>query len=242
MYYLSGWIAKHCSLSAAFLLSTIAPFLGLVATLLLLHESRVERGTVSMQSSLRRLWNAVRSRYFLVILLFIAFLAFSPTPPLTFYQRDVLHFAEDFLGNLSAIGSLTFGLGAIVFGFVAAKISPRMMLNLVIGMSAIATLSLALIVDPGSAMLVQAFNGFTSAIALLGLFEIAVKVCPIGVEGTSYALLLSASNLAATVGSISGGWLYDVGIPFALLVIISAGFTGLCWFLIPLLKLEQAEL
>lgn len=35
MFYLSGWIAKHCTLSVAFLISAIAPFIGLVATLLL---------------------------------------------------------------------------------------------------------------------------------------------------------------------------------------------------------------
>jgi predicted MFS family arabinose efflux permease len=241
MYYLSGWIAKHCSLSMAFLISAAVPFIGLVATLLLLKEDKVERGAVSMQRSLRLLWRAVRSRYFLAIMLFTVLLAFSPTPPLTFYQRDVLHFAEDFLGNLSAIWSLTFGLGAIAFGILAAKISRGMMLHLTVGMSAIATLSLVLIVDHRSATLVQAFNGFTYAIALLGVLEITVKVCPLDIEGTSYALLLSASNLATTVGSISGGWLYDSGVTFTWLVIISAGFTSLCWFLIPLLKLEQAE-
>lgn len=157
------------------------------------------------------------------------------------YQRDVLKFAEDFLGILGATWSLTFGLGAVIFEISTPKISHKMLLNLIVGTSIIATLSLAFIVDPKSAILVQAFNGFTYAIALLGSLEIAARVCPIGAAGTAYALLLSVANLATTFAGISGGWLYDRGITFSSLVIISAVFTSLCWFLIPLLKLEHVE-
>lgn len=241
VYYWGGWMAKHCTLSVAFLISAVVPFVGLIATLVLMTESKVKRGSVSIQYSMRVLWTAVRSRQFLAILGFITFLTLSPTPPLLFYQRDVLKFTEEFLGILGAIWSLTIGLGAIVFGIFARKISRGMLLNLIIGMSTIATLVLALISDPKSAVLAQALNGFTYAIATLAGLEIIVSVCPAGVEGTAYALLLSVANLTLSIGNISGGWLYDRGIAFPVLVLISVLFTSLCWFLIPLLKLEHTE-
>ncbi|HAJ58577.1 MAG TPA: hypothetical protein DCP31_04360 [Cyanobacteria bacterium UBA8543] len=241
MYYLGGWIAKNSTLSVALSISAVVPLVGFVATLVLIPESKVERGTVSIQHSVRVLWAAVKSGQVLAVLVFTAFLTLSPTPPLLFYRRDVLKFAEDFLGILDAIWSLTFGLGAITFGIFSPKLSRRMLLNLVIGMSAIATLTLAFIVGPKSAVLVQTLNGFTSAIAMLGALEITARVCPLGAEGTVYALLLSVQNFTAMGGSIVGGWLYDRGIAFPALVSIGVLFTSLCWFLIPLLKLERAE-
>lgn len=240
MYYLSGWIAKNLTLSAAFLISAIVPSLGLVATLLLLTEKKVEQGTVSIQRSMSRLWSTIKSQQFLAILGFIAFLGFSPAPPLLFYKRDVLRFEEEFLGTLGAVWSLAFGLGAIVFGIFAHKISHRILLNLIIALSAISTLALGFMFDVRSAILVDSFYGFTYAIATLGMFEIVVKVCSTNAEGTIYALLVSVSNFSASVGTIFGGWLYDNGVAFSILVVISALFTSLCWLLIPLFKLEGA--
>jgi MFS family permease len=242
MYYLGGWIAKSCTLSVAFLISAIVPLVGLVAALVLIKESKVKRDAVSVRHSMCTLWTAFKSGQVLAVLGFTAFLTLSPTPPLLFYQRDVLKFAEDFLGILGAISSLAFGLGAVFFGIFAPKVSRKILLNLIIGMSAIATLALGFIFDERSAILVQIVNGFVYAIALLGSLEITARVCPIGAAGTAYTLLLSVANLTTTVAGISGGWLYDRGMPFPVLVIISAVFTSFCWFLIPLLQLEQAEL
>lgn len=86
MYYLGGWIAKHSTLPIAFLISAIVPLVGLFATLMLLTETKVMRGTVSIQQSMHVLWGAVKSRRFLAVLSFTILLAFSPTPPLFFYS------------------------------------------------------------------------------------------------------------------------------------------------------------
>jgi len=76
-------------------------------------------------------------------------------------------------------------------------------------------------------------------IATLGILELAARLCPAGAEGTAYALLVSIYNLAGKPAAIIGARMYDNGVPFAALVIIGSIFTLLCWFLIPLLKLEK---
>lgn len=239
MYLLSGWIAKNSTLPTAFMISAIVPLLGLVATLTLLTEKKLEQGTVSIRRNLSTLWSTLKSRQFISIITFIAFQGFSPTPPLLFYERDVLRFTEDFLGILGAVSWVSLGLGAVIFGVFAPKISRYFLLNLIVGLSAISILALAFIHDEKSAIVVHAFNHLTSTIAVLGVLEIAARACPTGGEGTTYAFLLSISNLAASLGSIAGGRLYDSGISFPVLVFISALFTSLCWFLIPLLKLKN---
>jgi predicted MFS family arabinose efflux permease len=128
---------------------------------------------------------------------------------------------------------------AIAFGILAPRISRQLLLNLIIGLSAISTLGLLFMYDERSAILVYLFIGVTGTLAALGVLEIAARGCPTGMEGTTYALLTSIYNLANRPGPILGGYLYNKGVPLSTLVIISALFTALCWFLIPLLRLEE---
>lgn len=239
MYYLSGWIAKNASLSFAFLVSAVVPLVGLIATLFLLQEKKGKQDSVSFNKTIKALWTATKSRQFLITMGFIIFLGFSPTPPLLFYERDILKFTEDFLGILGAFGFLGVGLGAVLFGILAPKAPRRILLNMIIGLSVISMLSLLFMYDEKSAIVVQIFNSFTNIIAILGIWEISAQACPDGAEGTTYALLVSVSNFTLALGAVVGAWLYDSGIGFSTLVIIGAVFTSFCLFLIPLFKLEQ---
>jgi len=51
---------------------------------------------------------------------------------------------------------------------------------------------------------------------------------------------MSVYNGGAQLSQIVGGWLYDQA-GYTNLILISAAFTALCWFLVPLLKLEELE-
>ncbi|MBF2066677.1 MAG: MFS transporter [Calothrix sp. C42_A2020_038] len=243
MFYLGGLLAKFTSLSIAFTVSAFVPLLGLLATLFFFKEDRISKDRYSPISSIKvsisTLWRAIKSRHLIAVVLFIAFLKFSPSPPLLFYFRDTLGFSEDFVGSLSAVGSIASAIGAIVFGVFSPKVSRQSLLNLIIGLSALSTLCFMFIYNPISAVLIQSVSSFFSMIAFIGVLEISARACPEGAEGTSFALLASISNLTLSFGEIFGGWLYDFKIPFALLTAISAAFTALCWFLIPILKLDK---
>ena len=205
LYYIGGWLAQNYNLSTAFLLTAIVPLIGLVSTFLLLADEKKQQKTVSIKSSLRDLWSAVRSQRLLAILGFIACLEFSLVPSLVYYlvyyYKDILKFDAQSIGVLGAFEAFANGLGAITFGIFAFRISRQLLLNLAIGLTAVSTLGLLFIQDMQSAILVCLFFGFFAMIAMLGVLEIAAKACPVGVEG--------------------------------------AVFTMLCWFLIPLLRLEQ---
>ena len=245
LYYISGWLAQNSHLSIAFLVTAIVPLIGLVATFLLLGDEKKQHTTVSMKSSLNSLWLALKSQRFLAIIAFIACLEFTLVPPLVnyivYYYKDILKFDAQFIGVLGTFEAFANGLGAIVFGIFASRISRQLLLYLAIGLTAVSMLGLLFIQNMHSAILVSVFFGFFAMIAMLGVLELAARACPVGVEGTTYALLMSVYNLAKQPGPILGGYLYDWGVPVSILVIISAGFTILCWFLIPLFKLEQSS-
>lgn len=243
LYFIGGWLAQNSNLSMAFLLTAIVPLIGLVATFLLLADEKKQQNTVSVKTSLKSMWLAVKSRQFLAVLGFIACLEFTLVPPLVnylvYYYKDALKFDAQFIGILGTFEACANGLGALVFGIFAFRISRQMLLNIAIGFTTVSTLGLLFIQNTQSAILVSIFFGFFYMIAMLGVLEIAARSCPVGVEAATYALLMSVYNLVKQPGPILGGYLYSWGFPVYILVIISAVFTMLCWLLIPLLKLDE---
>lgn len=243
LYYISGWLAQNSNLPRVFLLTAIVPLIGLVSAFLLLADEKKQQKPVSIKSSLKALGLAVRSRRLLAIIGFIACLEFTLVPPLVdyivYYYKEILNFDAQSIGILGTFQAFANGLGAIIFGIFAFKISRQLLLNLAIGLTAVSTLGLLFIQNMQSAILVSLFFGFFAMIAMLGVLEIAARSCPVGVEGSTYALLMSVYIMAKQPGPILGGYLYGWGVPVSTLVIVSAVFTALCWFLIPLLKLER---
>ncbi|MBR8836560.1 MAG: MFS transporter [Stigonema ocellatum SAG 48.90 = DSM 106950] len=241
--YISGWLAQNYNVSGAFLLTAIVPFVGLVGTFLLLGNEKKHRNTVSVKTSVKSSLSAVKSQQFLAVMGFIACLEFTLVPSLVnylvYYYQDALKFNAQFIGLLGTFEALANGLGAIAFGIFAFRVSRRLLLNLAIGFTTVSTIGLVFIYNAQTAILVSLFFGFFSMVAMLGVLEIAARSCPVGAEGSTYAILMSVYQLVRQPGPILGGYLYGWGVPVYILVIISAAFTMFCWLLIPLFKLEQ---
>ncbi|MBO3459190.1 MFS transporter [Aetokthonos hydrillicola Thurmond2011] len=244
--YIAGWIAQNSNLSLAFVLTAIVPFVGLAGTFLLLRNEKKHRKTVSVKTSVKSIWSAVKSRQFLAVMGFIACLEFTLIPPLVnylvYYYKDALKFDAQFIGILGTFEALANGLGAIAFGMFAFRISRRLLLNLAIGLTTLSTIGLLFIYNAPTAIFVSLFFGFFSMVSMLGVLEIAARSCPVGAEGSTYAILKSVYQIVRQPGPILGGYLYGWGVPVYILVIISAVFTMFCWFLIPLFKLEQESI
>lgn len=243
LYFIGGWFAQNSNLSTAFLFTAIVPLIGLVATFILLAGEPKHRNHVPVKTNIKAVWSAIKSQRFLAVIGFIGCLQFTLVPPLVnyivYYYKDTLNFNSQFVGILGTYEALANGIGALIFGVFSLRISRKLLLNLAIGFSAVSTIGLLFITNEQSATLVSIFFGFFSMIALLGVLEIAARSCPVGVEGATYAILMSVYQLVRQPGPILGGYLYGWGTPVYVLVIISAVFTIFCWFLIPLLKLEQ---
>ena len=234
--YLGGQIAQYQNLPFAFLVSTILPLAGIMAVLVWMPERKVKSGTISIRKSFHALFKALRSPSFLAIASFVFLLGTAPLPPLLYYQRDVLKFSEEFLGILGAFGFFGVGLGALAFGIWFRKFQQNMLLKLAVVAIILSALALAFIVDKNSAIIVQVFANCTTIISFLSLSEVFVRSCPEMIEGTFYASFVSVVNLAAMLGSIIGGWLYDLNFAFPSLAIAASLYSVLGWFFIPLVN------
>ncbi len=70
--------------------------------------------------------------------------------------------------------------------------------------------------------------------------DFAARMCPATIAGSTFAMLMSVSNLAIILSTILGGWLYETfasqggsQFAYAIVVLIGSATTALCWCLIP---------
>jgi predicted MFS family arabinose efflux permease len=80
--------------------------------------------------------------------------------------------------------------------------------------------------------------GTISQITHLAVLDLAARSCPVRTEGTVFAFLMSTLNVGRTSSTFLGGWLYD-WLGFTPLIVVSATFTALCWFIVPFLRGQE---
>ncbi|KAG7379619.1 hypothetical protein PHYPSEUDO_008346 [Phytophthora pseudosyringae] len=147
--------------------------------------------------------------------------AISPayTQVLFFFSTDVLHFTPEFLGTVSAIGFLFLMTGTMLYNTFFTNVSFRKIFL-------VAQLCLAL-VSLVDVVLVTRANlevGIPDKAFVLGdhvvadvvgrlktmpIMVLCAKLCPRGIEGTLFALLMSISNVSYSVSEFWGAFVCD---------------------------------
>lgn len=173
------------------------------------------------------------NKKFLLACLFLFLYKFNPSfgTPLMFIQRDVFHWSGTWMGILGAIVSCFEIIGAIIFFKYCKKVSIKKWLTISVFIGAVSSLCY-LYFTPYTAV------GYGICFAVVGMFVhlivmsfMAQATLP-GKEATSFALLCSVNNIAGTLSSISGAFLFPrVGLP--ILIVISAFTSFAC---LPLIK------
>ena len=237
-----GYLTEHAPLQLAFALAAVFPLVSFTVALWAVQEPP----TAARGPQFPHTWLAIKtgfaSRHLWIIAGFIFFWTFSPSigTALFYYQTDVLKFSQQFIGGLSSIASASAIAGALLYGVFSKSFPFRWILNSAIGVGVVSTLGFLGYVGPYSAIVLDVAFGAVGMVATLAFLDLAAKACPKQAEGTFFALLMSVYNGGAQLSQIIGGWLYDQ-VGYTNLILISAAFTALCWFLVPLLKLEELE-
>ena len=140
---LGGHFAEQRDLRGAFLVAATCPLLSLAAVGAIVREpvAAVDR------AQLREMWRAVRAalgqRTVWLVAGFIFFFAFSPSfgPPLLYYQTDVLGFSQQFIGHLTALGSVGAMAGALLYAPLSRRVPLRRLIFGVVGLVVVGTLA-----------------------------------------------------------------------------------------------------
>src|SRR5215467_6606621 len=162
---------------------------------------------------------------------------------LYYYSIGALHFSEQFVGTLSSWHAAGLLAGSVLYGIVCRSIPLGFLIHGSIVTGILATIAYWAYRDPGSGILISLVVGIVYAIGSLIQLDLAARVCRPETAGTTFALLMSLSNLSAALSQGFGGSIYEAmaqwwgtELAFQLLVAIGALFTAGCWLLMPLLK------
>ena len=191
-------------------------------------------------------WQAIRAalggRDIWLVAGFIFFYWFSPSfgPAFLYYQTDSLHFSQQFIGRLAALGAASGVVGAVVYAPLSRRMSLKRIMHLSIALGVISTLAYLLYRDTASAVIITLVFGAIGMIFNLGFLDLAAKACPPRVEATFFAALMSVLNAATKLSENVGARLYDA-VGYERLVWIAAAMTALTWFLMPLVQFDRID-
>ena len=132
---LGGYLAEHRLLPRAFFLGACFPLISMLMAIFVVREAPTPGARREFWTTWASIRVALRERDVWVVGGFLFFYTFSPSfgPALLFYQTDVLHFSQQFIGHLSALAAVA----AIGGAFIYAPLSRRMPLRRLINLSAL---------------------------------------------------------------------------------------------------------
>lgn len=238
--FMGGYLSAHATPQTVFLLSAGFPLLTFFASLGLVQEPKRQLTHYSLHDTRVALKQAGQSRALWIVAGFLFLWNFSPSlgTPLLYYQIDVLGFSKIFIGALGAMSNAAGIVGAFVFFIYCRTFNLHRLLMISVALGVLSTLSFIGLAGPKSAVVIFFVFGMLSQITHLAVLDLAARSCPVRAEGTVFALLMSCLNVGRTGSTFLGGWLYDhVGLVW--LIFISAGFTALCWLIVPFLKTKS---
>jgi len=234
-----GYLSEYATPQTAFFICGFFPLATLLATVFFVREATAPHRQERWHETAAALGTAARSGPMWIVAGFLFVWNFSPLfgVPLLYYERDILQFSKIYIGTLGALSNAAGMLGALIFFFFFRNSQLRRLLSAAVALGVLSTLSFLGLVGSWSAVLIFFCYGLISQITHLAILDLAARSCPARVEGTVFALLMSALNVGRSGSNALGGWLYDQT-GFVPLVLISAAFTALCWLLIPFLRSE----
>ena len=239
---IGGRLAETHSLRAAFVVAACFPLLSLSMGLSFVRETPTRANKTAFLETWRAIRAALRGRDVWIVAGFIFFFWFSPSfgPAFLYYQTDTLKFSQQFIGRLAALGAVAGVVGALLYAPLSRRVPLKHIMHLSIALGVVTTLGYLVYRDAASALIITIVFGALSMIINLAFLDLAAKACPLRVEATFFAALMSVYNGGAQLAENVGARLYEV-VGFERLVYISAAMTALTWLLMPLVRFDRID-
>lgn len=183
-----------------------------------------------------------KNKEFLIGILFVAFLRFSPSfgTALMIQMREHMHIEKMFMGWLGATGTVLGLLGYIIYYWKAHKCPMKKLLYFTVVFSALANLCYLYIPTKWHIFSYSVAFGAIDGICFLTVLAFMAKIVPVGAEGLFYAIITSINNFAGHLGGVTGGFIYD-HYGYSANVIIASITTLICIGFIPFLITKEKE-
>jgi predicted MFS family arabinose efflux permease len=216
----------------------------ILALLFVREEEQTAAPGHRFRAAIQELIDAARTPAVATAAAFLFLWSFNPfsTAVLYLYMTGPLGISEQTYGFTVSMLSIGAIAGSLAYGAYCRRVSTRTLIHVAIAAGVLSTLAYMAIQGPTSAALISVLVGFTYLTGSMVQFDLAAQACPIHVAGTTFALLMSVSNLSLSLSAALGGWIYDrwsaqwgEAAAFRWLVLLGAASTCLCWLLVPLI-------
>jgi MFS family permease len=210
-----------------------------------LSSTTGEAKFIPWRRAIAQMWQTLRQPGIAAIGAFLLLWNFNPfsSTVLYFYSIEALHFSEQFVGSLTAWHAVGLLTGSVLYGVICRMIPIPWLIHGSIVAGVLATIAYWGYRDATSGVVISLGVGVVYAIGSLIQLDLAARVCRPETVGTTFALLMSLTNLSAALSQGIGGWIYEAMIEqwgyflaFQILVAVGASFTAGCWLLLPFLN------
>lgn len=243
--WLGGWLSQHQRQDLGFLIAGVATGISFILVFVVVREPPIQRPPTRPADAFRTLWQSLRHPGILAIGAFLFLWSFNPfsTVVLQYHMTETLGFSEQFYGNTVSVQACAAVLASAAYGLYCRRLSAGLLVHLSIVTGIVATIAYWWLDDERSAWIISAVVGFVYMTATIIQLDLAARVCSPETAGTTFALLMSLSNLAVALSAWVGGYLYEslgdwrnAKVAFDFVVAIGALFTCGCWLLVPTLR------
>ena len=231
--FLGGYLAEHWNYQVGYMI-LIPVYLLIIAIVMKYKPSKsVTKNSINLRQTLKELFTDKR---LLLVCLFLFLYKFSPAfgTPLSFIMRDNFHWSKQWMGTLDTISAGVGLMGAWAYFHYSKKLNLRKWLIASVFIGAVIT-SCYLYFTPVTAIVYNIIFSVIGMFISLLILDFMAQNTKKGLESTSFALLCSVSNLAATCNGFAGSFLFPI-IGLQWLIIISALTSFACLPIIPFLK------
>ncbi len=239
---LIAWLTPLSAVHAAAAVAGLAPLLAIAGCLLFIDEDRSAVSWAGLRESFGGLTAAFKSRHLWVFAGFLFFYYFSPgiDTPLYFYMTDRLKFSQQFIGALGSIQAAGWIAAALLYGVVLQHLTLKSLLNLSILTGVLATAAYVFLSGTATAIAVNFCYGAASMITAVASLGLAANYCPKRSEGFAFAVLMSITDISASLADNVGSFLFEHVFHSEItpLVLVAACFTAVNFLLVPLLGLK----
>jgi predicted MFS family arabinose efflux permease len=243
-----GYLSQHGHQQEGFLLCAVTSLAAFLLTWFYVREEpqsprSIQNGPLRLAT--KELIAAARTPAVLATGAFLFLWSFNPfsASVLYLYFTRQLGISEQFYGVTISLLSMGAIVGSLAYGTYCRRVRMSRLIHVAIAAGVLSTLCYCVVRGQVSAAVISFIVGFTYISGNMVQLDLAARVCPVAAAGTTFAMLMSLSNLSLLLSASLGGWLYDAwtarwseSVAFHLLVVAGALFSSACWLLVPLLN------
>jgi len=150
-----------------------------------------------------------KALYPIILLLFIWNFTPGMGTPIQFYLTDTLHGTPTDFGNFNAIFNGCFIPSFLIYGFLCTRVKFRPLLWICTFIAVPQIMPLLMVHSTNTAMIAAVPMGLMGGPATAAYFDLLIRACPSGLQGTAMMLGASVWLLSAELGNVAGAVLYD---------------------------------